>query len=133
MATIFSRAIAHLKSVIPSFQFRQFTALVLVGFLLLATNVNDASNANGTDRNHTMTNKVLERVHENNAPRPKTTGEWNQQDRETASDPDERGRRIGEQATSAFKEFGGGYVDATKNATKDAQKSAVRAGKELTN
>lgn len=133
MATIFSRAIAQIKSLVQNFQLKQVVAIVLVGFLVLATNVNVANSAGATDSNKAMTNKVLERAHENDSPRPKTTGEWNRQDRETANDPGERGRRIGEQATSAFKEFGEGYVDATKNAAKDARDSAVRAGKELTN
>jgi hypothetical protein len=133
MVNVFSNAIAHVKAWIYRFQLRQLTAVVLMIVVVLATSSNAQAGEHQTGTNKALTNKVLERVHENDSPRPKTTGEWNREDRETANDPDERGRRIGKQATAAFKEFGSGYVEATKDATQDSKESIVRAGEKLTN
>jgi len=128
MANWFSNAIAHIKFLLNRFQVRQFFAVVLVGMLLLTTNLNRDSDVYGSNNSRDITNKVLERVHENDAPRPKTTGEWEKDDRETANNLDERGRRITEQAGSALKEFGSGYAKAMKDATSDAKDSVERAG-----
>lgn len=127
MASWFSNAIARIKSLLNGLQARQFLAVVLVGFLVLTSNLNRESNAYGQDNSNAVTNKVLERVHQNDSPRPKTVGEWQKEDRETANNPDERGRRIGQQTGAAFKEFGSGYGEAMKDASKDA----ARAGSNI--
>lgn len=132
MVNVVFAAIATLKSWVRGWQWRQLTAVVLSVVLLLATSGQAQAAQNEPGANKALTKQVLERVHENDSPRPKTTGEWNKEDRETANDPDERGRRIGEQATAAFKEFGSGYVEATKDAAQDSKESIVRAGERLT-
>lgn len=126
MTNWFANAIARITSLLNGLQAKQFLAVVLAGFLVLTTNMNHETSGRGN--NNAMTNKVLERVHENDSPRPKTVGEWKKDARETANDPDERGRRISEQSGAAFKEFGSGYAEAMKNATEDAKDSVVRTG-----
>lgn len=127
MTNWFSNAIAGIKSFFSGLQARQVFAIVLVGALMLTTNINPGKINFGQDSSKEVTNKVLDRVHENDSPRPKTTGEWQKEDRETANDLDERGRRISEQTGAAFKEFGSGYAKAMKDASKDA----VRTGSDL--
>lgn len=128
MSNWVSKASTCIQSFLNGLQTRQFLAVVLMGFLLLTTNVNDGNKLYGQNNSGDITKKVLERVHENDSPRPKTTGEWEKDDRETANNPDERSRRINEQAGAAFKEFGAGYAKAVKDASEDAQDSVTRAG-----
>lgn len=131
MANWFSNVRDRLKSYLSGLQVRPLLSLVLVGVLLLTTGLNHEGEAYGRGNRQDITKKVLERVHENDSPRPKTTGEWQKEDRETANNVNERGRRITEQAGAAFKEFGSGYGEAMKDATQDAQESAARTGQNL--
>ena len=126
MKNWFSNISDRVHSFVNGILTKQFLAVVLVSLLLLTTNVNHGNSMNSQD----ITDRVLERVHENSSPRPKTTGEWQKEDRETANNPDERGRRITQQTGTALQEFGSGYVEAIKDASEDAQASVTRAGQQ---
>jgi hypothetical protein len=126
MANLISWAIAPIQSLLKSLQVRRFLAVVLIGFLLLTT-----TNVDAEYGNKALTDKVRERVHQNDAQRPKTVGEWNWEARETEDAPGERLQRIGQQSGEAFKEFGSGYVEGAEKTADDVQDSAARAGKQV--
>lgn len=121
MTNLISSAIAWVSALFQGLQVKRFLAVGLVGFLLLTTNVDPGQS------NKALRDKVRTRVEQNDAQRPKTTGQWNREARETEDAPGERLQKIGQESAEAFKEFGSGYV-------KGAQKTAgdVRdAGKDL--
>ncbi len=121
MTNLISSAIAWISALFQGLQVKRFLAVGLVGFLLLTTNVDPGQT------NKALRDKVRTRVEQNDAQRPKTTGQWNREARETEDAPGERLQKIGQESAEAFKEFGSGYV-------KGAQKTAgdVRdAGKDL--
>jgi len=131
MANWFSNAIDRIKSLLNGFQAKQFFAVVLVGVLLLTTNTNVEKNAYAQGDNKASADRVLQDAQENSSPRPKTMREWEKDSRETVGNPGERYRKIGEQTGAAFKEFGGGYVEAIKDSAKDATDSVARAGSNI--
>lgn len=107
MTNLISRAIAHLSSFFKGIQVKRFLAVVLVGFLLLTTNANPGSNNQATKR-------VEQLVNQNDSQRPKTTGQWEQEGRETEGAPGERLKRIGKQSAEAVKDFGSLYPDTAQ-------------------
>lgn len=127
MASLMSRAIAAVGSLLQTLQVKRFLAVVMVGFLLLTTNV-------GPDRdNPALGAKVRERVHQvDPGQKPKTVGEW---ENEAAQDVPlgQRVKDIAEDSAEAFKQFGAGYGKAMKDSASDLTDSASRAGEKLTN
>jgi hypothetical protein len=115
MPNLISSTIAHISNLFKKIQVKRFLAVVLVGFLVLTTN------AAPTERNaKALTNKIDELVHNNDSQRPKTTGEWNKEARETEDAPGERLQRIGKQSAEAVKDFGSVYPDtADRSANAD--------------
>jgi hypothetical protein len=105
--------IAKLGTMFNSLHLKQFVPMILVGFVLLTTNVvPDVASSSAIDR--------LERkMQQENPDRPKTTAEWQQQAREVKGKPGERLKRIGEQSADAVKEFGSMYPDVAKNSGKE--------------
>ncbi|MBD2185147.1 hypothetical protein H6S82_22790 [Planktothrix sp. FACHB-1355] len=103
-----SRAIDRISSVLNALQVKRFLAVVVVGFLLLTTNVDSGRN------NQRLTDKVLDTAHEKDSVRPKTTNEWYQEARETKDSPGERLKNIAEESGKALKEFGSVYPDTAK-------------------
>ena len=88
MTNIVSRAITGISSLLKKVQVMRFLSVVLVGFLLLTTNV-------AQDRNtKAVTRKIDEVTHQDNSQRPKTMGEWQQEAQETKGDPGERVNKI---------------------------------------
>lgn len=108
MVNLISSTISHINHVLKQFQVKRFLAVALVGFLLLTTNVAPEHGKKA------LTNKVDELVHQNDSQRPKTTGEWNKEARETEDAPGERLQRIGKQSAEAVKDFGSVYPDTAK-------------------
>jgi hypothetical protein len=108
MKNLISVAITVISSVMHKLQAQQFVSVMLMGFLLLVTNV-------GPDLSDQATIDQLDKmVHQEDPDRPKTTAEWQQQARETKGNPQERIKRIGKQSAEAVKEFGATYPDVAK-------------------
>lgn len=119
MTNLVSRAIAYVGFLLKGIQAKHLAAIVLVGSLLLTTNVALAQD------NNTLGAKVRERVQQTDkADRPKTTGEWNEEARETEGSPGKRLQRIGKESAEAFKQFGSGYAEGTKETASDVAKGA---------
>ncbi|MEA5507203.1 hypothetical protein VB735_29730 [Halotia wernerae UHCC 0503] len=128
MKNLISRTITYISSLLSRLQVNRFLAVVLVGSLLLTTNV-----AFGSQSNKDLGEKVREQIQQNDSQRPKTTGEWYQEARETENSPGERLKRIGEESAEAFKEFGSGYVEGTQETARGIKDSAAQAGEALSN
>lgn len=128
MTNLISGAFANISSLLKGLQVKRLATVALVGFLLLTTNV-----ALGQD-NSTLGEKVREQVHQTDkADRPKTTGEWNQEARETEGSPGKRLQRIGKESAEAFKQFGSGYVEGTKETARDVSKGAKETASDIRN
>jgi len=105
MLNFISQAIAKFFSFFKSLQVRQLLPIVLVGFLIL--NISAAPNRSETQQ---AIKKLDQTVHQEDSTRPKTTGEWEQQYRETEGRPVERLKRIEEQSAEAVKDLGSMYA-----------------------
>ncbi|MBH8554535.1 hypothetical protein I8751_19640 [Nostocaceae cyanobacterium CENA357] len=128
MKNLISRTMTYINSLLNRLQVNRFLAVVLVGSLLLTTNV-----TLGSQNNKDLGERVREQIQQNDSPRPKTTGQWNKEARETEGSPGERLKRIGEQSAEAFKEFGSGYVEGTQETARGVQDSASQAGEAISN
>jgi hypothetical protein len=125
MTNLISRAIAYVNSLLKGFQVKSLLSVVLVGLIMLTTNVASADNNKG------LKEKVKEDIEQNDAQRPKTVGQWYKDARQTNDAPGERAKKIGQQSAEAFKEFGSGYVEGAKNTASDVGESAAEAGKDI--
>jgi cell division septum initiation protein DivIVA len=108
MKNLISRSTAHINSLINGLQVKRFLAVVLVGFILLTTNVDSKQN------NKELTKQVREQAEQIDSVRPKTTREWYKEARETEDSPGERLQNIAEESAQAVKEFGSLYPDTAK-------------------
>jgi hypothetical protein len=108
MKNLISRSTAHITSLINGLQVKRFLAVVLVGFILLTTNVDSKQN------NKALTKQVREQAEQIDSVRPKTTREWYKEARETEDSPGERLQNIAEESAQAVKEFGALYPDTAK-------------------
>jgi hypothetical protein len=127
MINLISRTIANITSLLKGLQVKSFLAVVVVGFLVLTTNVSDGQNDKG------LKERVREQVEQNDAQRPKTVGQWFKDARETEDSPGERLQKIGQQSGEALKEFGSGYVKGAQETASDVGDSAAEAGKDISN
>jgi|SRR4028118_797379 hypothetical protein len=109
MQNLISRTTSHIGSLMNGLQVKRFLAVVLVGFIMLTTNV-DANKQN----NKGLTKQVLEQAEQIDSVRPKTTNEWYKEARETEDSPGERLGNIAEESAQAVKEFGSIYPDTAK-------------------
>ncbi|MBW4471926.1 MAG: hypothetical protein KME45_16190 [Stenomitos rutilans HA7619-LM2] len=126
MTHLISRAIARFNALLNRLQLKQVFAAALVGFLLLTTNVDPGKNDQALPAN------LRDRINQNDADRPKTTGQWNRESRETEGDLGERFKRIGKESAEAFKEFGSGYAKGAEKTADDVWSGADRAARDLT-
>lgn len=126
MQNLIVQAFDRISTFLSSLQVKQLFAAILVGVLLLTTNV-------GPERdNPALGAKVRERVHQTDtANRPKTTGEWNN---EVYGDKplSERVNNTVRDSAEAFKQFGSGYVEGAKETGRQLRDSAARIGEDLT-
>ncbi|MEH1837553.1 MAG: hypothetical protein V7L20_02030 [Nostoc sp.] len=127
MINLISRTIANISSLLKGLQVKSFLAVVVVGFLVLTTNVSSGQNDKG------LKERVREQVEQNDAQRPKTVGDWFKDARETENSPGERLQKIGQQSGEALKEFGSGYVKGAKETASDVGDSAAKAAKDVSN
>jgi hypothetical protein len=96
---LISRMIERIGKLLP---------ILLIGVVLLTTNVDRGISEQ-------KLGKVVDQdIHQDNEKRPKTTGEWNKQSRETEGKPGERLKRVGEQSAEAVKDFGSVFPDTAK-------------------
>src|SRR5918998_3444742 len=95
MKNLISRSTAHITSLINGLQVKRFFAVVLVGFILLTTNVDSKQN------NKELTKQVREQAEQIDSVRPKTTREWYKEARETEDSPGERLQNIAEESAQA--------------------------------
>ncbi|WP_375497461.1 hypothetical protein [uncultured Nostoc sp.] len=127
MINLIYRTIGNISSLLKGLQVKSFLAVVVVGFLVLTTNVSDGSNDKG------LKERVRQQVEQNDAQRPKTVGQWFKDARETEDSPGERLQKIGQQSGEALKEFGGGYVKGAKETASDVGDSAAEAARDVSN
>ncbi|MBE8987558.1 hypothetical protein [Nostoc sp. LEGE 12450] len=129
MINLISRTIANISCLLKGLQVKSFLAVVVVGFIVLVTNVNYEQGQNDKG----LKERVREQVEQNDAERPKTVGQWFKDARETEDSPGERLQKIGQQSGEAFKEFGGGYVKGAKETASDVGDSAAEAARDVSN
>ncbi|MDZ7957203.1 MAG: hypothetical protein RMY34_04760 [Aulosira sp. DedQUE10] len=127
MINLISKAIAQISSLFQGLQVKRFLAIAVVGLVVLTTNVDSGRS------NKELREQVRERVEQNDAQRPKTTGQWNREARETKGNPGERLQRIGQQSAEAVKEFGSGYAEGAKETAGGVKDSAAEAGRNISN
>jgi len=113
MINLISRTINHISFLLQKFQVKHFLAVVLVGSLMLTTNVASGQN------NQALKEKVRQEIQQDDSQRPKTIREWNREARETEGSPGKRVQKIGEESAEALKEFGSGYVEGAKKTARD--------------
>jgi hypothetical protein len=117
MANLFSKVIAQIKFLFQEFQVKRFFAIALVGFLVLTTSLNSSIDSGRSTNN--VTKRLDQVVHQDDADRPKTTGEWNREARQTEDAPGERAKRIAKESGEAVKQFGSVYPDTAQRTASD--------------
>jgi hypothetical protein len=118
MKILISGAISKLDSLLNKLDTKKILSIVIIGFLILSTNTDPGLSK------QIATNKIDKMLqHDNSSNRPQTTGEWQQQARETKGKPGERLKRIGEQSADAVKEFVSMYPEVAKNSAKELKNS----------
>lgn len=120
MKSIVESAFAGIDYVFKQLQVKRFLAVVLVGFLLLTTNVARADNSKA------VTDRVDQLVDRDSSDRPKTIGEWNKEARQTEDAPLERVKRIGKESAEAVKDFGEMYGDTADRSTPDLDNNMMK-------
>jgi len=121
MINLISKAFSHISSLLNGLQVKRFVAVVLVGFLVLTTNAN-------IERGNTkaVTRELDRVVHQDNADRPKTTGEWNREARQTEDAPGKRTQRIAKESAEAVKQWGSVYPDTAKRSADSVDENTNR-------
>ncbi|MBG1267834.1 hypothetical protein [Nostoc sp. WHI] len=127
MINLISRTVSYISSLLKGLQVKPFLAVVLVGFVVLTTNVAPGEN------NKALKERVRELIQQDDSQRPRTIGEWNKEARETEDAPGKRLQKIGEESAEAFKQFGAGYVEGAQKTAGDVGESAVQTGKDISN
>ncbi|MBD2363235.1 hypothetical protein H6G36_18930 [Anabaena minutissima FACHB-250] len=119
MKNLFTKAINLIKFISQTFEFKRFFAIALVGFLVLTTSLN--SNIDTGRSRDTVIRRLDKVVHQDDADRPKTTGEWNKEARQTEDAPGERAKRIAKESGEALKQWGSVYPDTAKRSANELQ------------
>ncbi|WP_371418221.1 hypothetical protein [Anabaena sp. UHCC 0253] len=86
---------------------------------MLTTSLNSSIESGRSSDN--ITRKLNKIVRQDDADRPKTTGEWNKEARETEDDPVERAKRIAKESGEALKQWGSVYSDTANKSANDLQ------------
>lgn len=71
--------------------------------------------------------KIKQDLQNDSSDRPKTTGEWNREARETAGEPGKRAGRIAKETGEAVKDFGKMYPDTAERSGDALQESLDRS------
>ncbi|ERT05154.1 hypothetical protein M595_4893 [Lyngbya aestuarii BL J] len=112
MINFISGIYTHISTWLNKFQVKRFLAAILVGSLLLTTGLSE-----GTNRS--LTNKVDNTIHQGDSQRPKTTGEWKAEARETENAPGERIQRIAGESAEAVKDWASLYPEVADSTFED--------------
>ncbi|MBD2569887.1 hypothetical protein [Anabaena lutea] len=121
MANLLTKALETIKFIYQSLEIKRFFAVALVGFLVLATSL-DSTIESGRGSN-SVTKRLDKVVHQDDADRPKTTGEWNKEARQTENAAGERAKRIAKESGEALKQWSSVYPDTAKRSAKDLENS----------
>jgi hypothetical protein len=124
MINSLSRAVANITSVLKEFQVKRVLTVILVGILVLTTSV-----AYEGSSSKAVTKKIDQALQQEDSQRPKTTGEWNREARETEDAPAERLKRIAGQSAEAVKDFGSVYPDTAQRSANAQQDNPAVSGK----
>lgn len=119
MSNLFTKAIDSIKFLFQEFEIKRFFAIALVGFLVLTTGLNSSIESGRSS--DAVTRRLDRVVHQDNADRPKTTGEWNKEARQTEDAPVERAKRIAKESGEALKQWGSVYPDTAKRSANEIQ------------
>ncbi len=123
MMTLISKLIANIRSWLQQLQVQKLLVAVVMSAILLIGTVNPGASNDGLSR------AVRDRVDQiDPSDRPKTTGEWKQEARETEGQPGKRLERVAKESGDAFKQFGSNYVEGTKETAKDLRDNVSQAG-----
>jgi hypothetical protein len=111
MISLINDTTSHIKALVRKFKIKHLLGMVLVGCLLI-TNTACASPSSATDS--PLKQKVDAAIDRNDSPRPKTTGQWKQEARETENAPGKRLEKIAKESKEAVKEFGKVYPNTAE-------------------
>jgi hypothetical protein len=120
MISLINSLTFRLKAWFRRFQVKHLLSIVLIGCLLM-TNTACASPSSAT--NSPLKQKVDAALEKNDSPRPKTTGEWNQEARETENAPAKRLQKIAKESKEAVKEFGKVYPNTAEKSANSMNKN----------
>jgi hypothetical protein len=117
MMVLISNLSDRLQVWLKQLKTEKLIATLLATFILLTT-----TNAYPKSDNQALVQQIREQVHQiDQTDKPKTTGEWNQEARETEGKPGKRLERIAKESGEALKQFGSGYVEGAKETVRDLQ------------
>jgi hypothetical protein len=117
MMVLISNLSDRLRAWLKQLPAEKLVAISIAAFILLTT-----TNAYPKADNQALGQQVREQVHQiDQTDKPKTTGEWNQEARETEGKPGKRVQRIAKESGEALKQFGSGYVEGAKETVRDLQ------------
>jgi hypothetical protein len=119
MTNLFTKAINTIKFIYQNFEIKRFFAIALVGFVVLTTSLDSSIDAGRSS--DSLTRRLDKVVHQDDADRPKTTGEWNKEARQTEDASGERAKRIAKESGEALKQWGSVYTDTAKRSADDLQ------------
>lgn len=122
MSNFIATTIHKVTSLLNQLFAKKILPTVLVALLLLTTNLATAYSTQEVSK------KLDTVVHQDDSQRPKTTGEWNQEARETKNAPAERLKRIGKQSAEAVKDFGAVYPDTAKRSASELKNNSKARG-----
>lgn len=108
MIKLISKLANRCAVLIQSIQFKSVVALLLAGLVFLTTGVK----ANAA--NNTLPNRLDNSLEQTGNERPKTTGEWKAEARETEGAPLERAKRIGKETADAVGDWAEIYPDVAE-------------------
>jgi hypothetical protein len=115
MVNFFSSVVVQVSNLVAKVQVKRFLSAILVSFLLLTSLVDP------TISDQSISKRLEQKLDQEDSTRPKTTGEWKQQARETQDAPGERLKRIGQQSAEAIKDFGSVYPDTAERSADELQ------------
>jgi hypothetical protein len=110
-------AIASIKSYLSTFEIKRIFAPILASLLFLAATPDNTkldANAIKMNSNPELRERIGNVLEQDDPERPTTTRQWEQEARETKGDPNERVKRIGEEAKDAVKDWGKLYPNTVK-------------------
>jgi hypothetical protein len=111
MINLLNRLTFHLMVWFRRFPVKHLVSIVLIGCLLMT---NTACASPSSAANSLLKEKVDAAIDKNDSPRPKTTGQWKQEARETENAPGKRLEKIAKESKAAVKEFGKVYPNTAE-------------------